>query len=151
MQRYQGVLHIGAGLLLLMALLALGPGPASGDPREGYASMEREALIKDLGLTPEQAKAFQAVGDKCDKSRESIIPEIKSKEDDLEKVLAAGKPDEARVRELVAAITQDHDRFFQILKSQRQEEMALLNPIQQGRFILALKKWHEQMRGGPGK
>ncbi len=68
---------------------------------------------------------------------------VAAKESDLEKALAAPKPDEARIKELVAAVIQGHDQLFQSLKEQRQAEMALLTPVQQGKFIMALRKWHQ--------
>jgi Spy/CpxP family protein refolding chaperone len=130
-------------LLAVVALLALGPGQTWGYPGAGYSKMEQEIVCKDLGLTPEQAKAFQAVGDKFDKNRQAIIADLEKKEKDLGKALAAPKPDEQKILGLVAEITQGHDQLFQSLKAQRQEEMALLTPVQQGKFVLALKKWHE--------
>jgi Spy/CpxP family protein refolding chaperone len=146
MRRQGGFRLLPAGLLVVVALLVLGPGQVRGEPGASYSSLEREALVKELGLTTEQAKAFQAVGDNFEKSREGIIADIKSKESDLEKALAAPKPDERKIQGLVTAITQGHDQLFQSLKAQRQEEMALLTPVQQGKFVLALKKWHEKMK-----
>ena len=151
MKEHRGFWHMRVGSLLLMALLVLGSGQARGEGRGSYAGPERETLMKELGLTAEQVKAFQAVGDKCDLNRDKIIAEIRSKENDLEKALSAATPDEGKVKGLVAAITSAHDQLFQTVKTQRQEEMALLTPIQQGKFILALKKWHEGMKEPPGK
>ena len=145
MRREKGLRLRQAGLLVVVALLALGPGQARGETGS-YPSLEREALSKELGLTAEQAKAFQAVDDKFDKNREGIIADLKNKESDLEGALAAAKPDEQKIKGLVAAITQGHDQLFQSLKAQRQEEMALLTPVQQGKFVLALKKWHQEMK-----
>ena len=68
---------------------------------------------------------------------------VAAKESDLEKVLAAPQPDESRTKDLVAAVIKGHDQLFQSLKEQRQAEMALLTPVQQGKFIVALKKWHQ--------
>ena len=130
-------------VLLVAALLALGAAPARGESQEGYSKAERETLAKELGLTPGQAKDFQAIGDKYDQSRESIAGAVAVKEKDLEQALAAGKPDEARIKDLVAAVIQGHDQLFQSLKEQRQAEMALLTPVQQGKFIVALKRWHQ--------
>jgi Spy/CpxP family protein refolding chaperone len=144
MRRQTGFRLIKAGLLVAMTFLVLGPGQVLGDPGASYSSLERETLTKELGLTAEQAKAFQAVGDKFDKTRKGIVADLQTKESDLEKALAAPKPDEQKIKGLVALITKGHDQLFQSLKDQRQEEMALLNPVQQGKFVLALKKWHEE-------
>ncbi len=149
MRRLMGLWLWQTGVLVVILLLVAGPGLARGET--SYSSLEREALTKDLGLTPEQAKAFQGVGDKFDKSREAIVADLKIKESDLEKALATPNPDEEKIKGLVAVITQSHDQLFQTLKSQRQEEMALLKPVQQGKFLLALKKWHEEMREKMGK
>jgi Spy/CpxP family protein refolding chaperone len=146
MRRETGFRFRQAGLLAVMALLVLGPGQARGEPGPSYSSLEREALGKELALTAEQTKAFQAIGDKFDKTREGIVAELRKKESDLEKAMAAPKPDEQKIRELVATITQSHEQLFQSLKTQRAEEMALLTPMQQGKLVLALKKWHEEMK-----
>ena len=151
MKRQITVRSLQLGLLMVVVLLMLGPGQAGGASRGSYASLEREALVKELGLTPEQAKAFQAVGDKFNQGRDGIINEIKNREGDLEKAIAAAPPDEGNIKGLVAAITQAHDQLLQSFKAQRQEEMALLTPSQQGKFILALKKWHQELRENPGK
>jgi Spy/CpxP family protein refolding chaperone len=146
MRRETGFRFRQAGLLAVMALLVLGPGQARGEPGPSYSSLEREALGKELALTAEQTKAFQAIGDKFDKTREGIVAELRKKESDLEKAMAAPKPEEQKIRELVATITQSHEQLFQSLKAQRAEEMALLTPMQQGKLVLALKKWHEEMK-----
>jgi Spy/CpxP family protein refolding chaperone len=146
MRRVIGLRLRQCGLLMVAALLVLGPGQTWGDPGPGYLKMEQETLCKDLGLTPEQAKAFQAIGDKFDQSREAVVADLKYKENDLEKALAAPKTDEQKIRGLVAEITRGHDQLFQSLKAQRQEEMALLNPVQQGKFVMVLKRWHDTVR-----
>jgi Spy/CpxP family protein refolding chaperone len=146
MRREMGFSLRQVGLFVVVALLALGPGQVWGDPGAGYLKMEQETLCKDLGLTPEQSKAFQAIGDTFDKNREAIVADLENKENDLERALAAPKPDEQKIKGLVAEITLGHDQLFQSLKAQRQEEMALLSPLQQGKFVMALKKWHEGKR-----
>ena len=151
MTRQAGSWQTRVGLLLMVALLVLDAGQVNGEDRGNYSGMERETLVKELGLTPGLAKAFQSVGEKFDQSRDGIIAGIKQRESDLEKAMAAPKPDETKIKELVAGVIQGHDQLFQTLKTQRQEEMALLSPIQQGKFILALKKWHEGMKENLGK
>jgi Spy/CpxP family protein refolding chaperone len=146
MRRLMGLWLRLVGFLVIVPLLAMGPGQVMAASGASYTKMEQEALCKDLGLTPEQAKAFQAVGDKFDKNRQEIIAGLENKENDLEKALAVPKPDEQKIKGLVAVITQGHDQLFQSLKAQRQEEMALLSPVQQGKFVLALKKWHQEMK-----
>jgi len=130
-------------VMLMAALMLLGAAAARGQSRGGFSEAERQTLVRELGLTPEQARNFQAIGDKYDKAREGISGTIAVQESDLEKALAAAKPDDARIKELVSAVIAGHDQLFQSLKEQRQEEMAMLTPVQQGKFVLALKRWHQ--------
>lgn len=58
--------------------------------------------------------------------------------------MAAPQPDGIKITGLVATITADHNRLWETFRAQRQEEMALLTPMQQGKFM-ALKKWHQEM------
>jgi Spy/CpxP family protein refolding chaperone len=132
------------GLLLVVALLTPGIGQAREEPGSSPA-MQREELAKDLNLTPEKAKEFQMVDEKYDQSREEIIGQMRNNENELEKALAITQPDEAKIKELVAAIAAGHDKLVDTFKAQRREEMLLLTPVQQGKFLMALKKWHEEM------
>ena len=58
--------------------------------------------------------------------------------------VAGPTPDEVKIRELVPVIIADHNQLFESFKAQRQEEMTLLTPLQQAKYLLALKKWHEE-------
>ncbi|MHB8066925.1 MAG: Spy/CpxP family protein refolding chaperone [Desulfobaccales bacterium] len=104
-----------------------------------------DKLVKELNLSPEKTKEFQAVGEKYIRSRKEIVERIKKGETELERALAAPKPDEGRIKDLAVAISGDHGQLFETFKAQRQEELQLLSPLQQGKFILALKRWHEEM------
>jgi len=132
---------LGLTLFLGIALLAAIPGQA----KEKYEAARTEKLVKELNLSPEKAKEFQAVGEKYAQSRRGLIDEIKKNEGELEKALAAPPADEAKIKDLAAAISADHSKLFETFKAQRQEELRLLTPVQQGKFILALKRWHEEM------
>ena len=133
-----------AGVIILMAVALLTPGlgQAQGTTSPG---VKKEKLAQDLGLTPDKTKAFLAVGEKYDHSRQEIIDGIKKDEGELEKAMAAPQPDGAKITALVAAITAGHSKLWETFRVQRQEEMALLTPVQQGKFLMALKKWHEEM------
>src|SRR5208337_387725 len=63
------------GLLLVAALMAPSLGQAQ-EQREGSYSELQQRLIKELNLTPEKAKEFQAVSGKYEKSRAEIIGKI---------------------------------------------------------------------------
>jgi Spy/CpxP family protein refolding chaperone len=133
------------GLLLLVALLAPSLGQAQ-EKREGSYSELQQKLVKELNLTPDKAKEFQAVGQKYDQSRLELIGKIEKNDSELEKALAAPQPDAGKINELLAAAIAGQDKLFATFKAQRQEEMALLTPVQKGKFLIALKKWHHEER-----
>jgi Spy/CpxP family protein refolding chaperone len=133
------------GLLLVAALLAPAAAPAVQDPGNAY-EMQREKLCKDLNLTPEKSKEFKGVEDKFRQSRKEIVDRMRQSEGELEKALAAPQPEEGKIKQLVAAITADHGKLLDSFRGQRQEEMALLTPVQQGQFIICLRKWHTEIR-----
>lgn len=133
------------GLLLVAALMAPSLGQAQEKREGGYPELQQK-LVKELNLMPEKAKEFQAVGEKYDQSRAEIIGKIEKNDSELEKALAAPQPDEGKINELVAAAIAGQDQLFATFKAQRQEEMALLTPVQRGKFIMALIKWHHEER-----
>ena len=59
--------------------------------------------------------------------------------------MAAATPDEAKIKGLVTAIRADQDKMAQSFKSQLDEELALMTPVQQGQYLLTLHKWREEM------
>jgi Spy/CpxP family protein refolding chaperone len=134
---------------LLMAAMLLTPGncQAQAEPAGSHYKLEWEKLVKELNLTPERAAEFQALGAKYSQTRKALIEKLKKNESDLEKAVAGPKPDEVKIKELVPVIIADHNQLFESFKAQRQEEMTLLTPLQQAKYLLALKKWHEENRG----
>ena len=144
MNRIRNMWRQGAVMLVAVALLA--PGPALAQAQPGSPpQVKRENVAKDLGLTPEKAKVFLGIGDKYDRMRQGVIAEIQKNEGELAKALAAPKPNPAQIKGLVTSITMDHDKLLDSFRGQRREEMDLLTPIQQGKFLMVLKKWHQQM------
>lgn len=136
-----------AGLSFFLAAALLAAIPVLAQEKGG----PNEKIVKELNLTPEKAKEFQAVDARYAQSREELINRIKKDESALEQALAAPKPDEPKIKDLAASISSDHAKLFETFKAQRQEELQLLTPIQQGKFILALKRWHEEMCKQPEK
>jgi Spy/CpxP family protein refolding chaperone len=145
MQRKMDFWMMWLGLLVVAAILTPCLGQAQEKGAGGYR-MEREKLVKEMNLPPDTAKAFQAVGDKYAQTRKALIERIRKNDGELEKALVASPPDEGKIKGLVALLTADHDELFQTFRVQRQEELALLTPVQQGKFLIALKKWHAEIR-----
>ena len=136
---------LGALCAILSAMLVM---PALGQTKEkgetGYKAQKAQ-MLKELKLAPEKEKAILAVEDKYAKERQAIIAGVKKANDDLQAALAAAKPDEAKLKELVSALNADQDKMFASFKNQRDEELALMTPAEQAKYLLTLGQWRQKM------
>ena len=62
----------------------------------------------------------------------------------MQAVLAAAKPDEAKVKEAVSAFVGAQTKLFSSFRSELDEELALMSPLQQGKYLVAMEKWRQQ-------
>lgn len=138
--------------LLCAVLSAMLVAPALGqvkkDEKMERFKQQRIQIIKQLKLAPDKEKAVLAVEDKYSSQRPEINVGLKKNQEELQAALAAPKPDEAKVKELVSAVTGGMDSLFNSFKSQREEEMALMSPIEQGKYLMEMSKWREEMFKG---
>jgi Spy/CpxP family protein refolding chaperone len=133
-----GVFFAAAALLL----------PTLGQARAESRSRPQEwkaQLAKEMKLSPEKEAKFVAMGDKYANLRQQLYEKLKKNQEALTAALAAAKPDEAKVKELVKVITGDQNELLTIYKMERDEEMALLSPLEQGRYLSVLHHWRQQM------
>ena len=77
------------------------------------------------------------VEDKYAKERTDIIAGIKKANEELRAAMAAANPDEAKLKELVSELTNGQDKLFASFKNQRDEELALMTPAQQAKYLTA--------------
>ena len=145
---------LGALCAILSAMLLI---PALGQAKEDswgeWQKMRRAAAVKKLKLSPEKAKDFNAVQEKYAKDRQELFERLKKSQTELQNAVAAATPDEAKIKGLVAAIRADQDKMAQSFKSQLDEELALMTPMQQGQYLLSLHKWRDgrSNKGRKGK
>jgi Spy/CpxP family protein refolding chaperone len=138
------VAALAAVLIGLLAVPALGQTKAE---HEAYYKECKAKMIKDLQLAPDKEKAMQAVGEKYAAERQGIITGLRKADADLEAALKAPNPDEAKVKGLVSAVAASQDKLFGSFKNQRDEELALMTPVQQGKYLIAVKQWRHDMMG----
>jgi hypothetical protein len=135
---------LGALCAILSAMLLM---PALGQAKEkgeaGYKAQKAQ-ILKDLKLAPEKEKAILAVDDKYAAERKEIIAGVKKANEDLQAALAAANPDEAKLKELVSALTTNQDKIFASYKNQRDEELALMTPAEQAKYLIILGQWHQK-------
>jgi Spy/CpxP family protein refolding chaperone len=138
-------LRLRALCALVIAMLVI-PGLGQAKEKKGHHFEKfRTQLMKELKLTPDQEKAFTAVEEKYKTERQQIIVDMKKSQKDLWAALKAAKPDEAKIKGLVANITAAQDKLFDSFKNQRNAELALLSPVQQGQYLMALSHWRHEM------
>ncbi len=138
-------LKLGALCAILGAMLLM---PALGQAKEkgeaGYKA-EKARIMKDMKFAPEKEKAILAVGDKYMKERQEIIANVKKANEELQTALATPNPDEAKLKELVSALTTNQDKIFASYKNQRDEELALMTPAEQAKYLIILGQWRQKM------
>ncbi len=119
-------------------------GQVKGEAAANYKA-QMDQIIKELKLPPEKEKAVLAVEDKYARERKTIVDDVKKANDNLVAALAAAPPDEAKLKELVSALTADQDKMFASFKNQRDEELALMTPAEQAKYLIILGQWRQKM------
>jgi Spy/CpxP family protein refolding chaperone len=138
---------LGVLCAILSAMLLM---PALGQAVEGEGAHHKEQkdqIIKELKLPPEKEKAMLEVEDKYAKERTDIIAGIKKANEELRAAMAAANPDEAKLKELVSELTTGQDKLFASFKNQRDEELALMTPAEQAKYLIILGQWRQKMMG----
>lgn len=119
-------------------------GQAKGEEGARRHQEQQDQMIKEMKLAPEKEKAILAVGDKYARERKEIVDGVKKANDDLQAAVAAANPDEAKLKELVSALTAGQDKMFASFKNQRDEELALMTPAEQAKYLLVLGQWRQK-------
>ena len=101
--------------------------------------------LKDLQIAPDKEKKLAAVEEKCVVEREKIIADLKKSKEDLQAALAAPSPDEAKVKGLVTAFTGAQHKLFTSFKNEMDEELAQMTPVQQGKYLMAMERWRQDV------
>jgi Spy/CpxP family protein refolding chaperone len=143
-----GVFMVILGVFLLIPAMvqAVEPGPNQDEAKmEQYLKEFRAQIFQQINLSPEKQKAFSAIEDKHAAERQKIVAKLKEDQKKLEEAVAASKPEPAKIKALVHAITQDQDRIFANFKNQRDQELGMLTAEQQGKYLLAMIDWRHAM------
>ncbi len=136
---------LGALCAILAVMLVVPALVQANEKMEGQLKEMKGEILKQLKLAPDKERSFLAVDDKYAAERKEIIAGLKKSQEDLKTALAAEKPDEAKVKEAVSALTAGQDKLFASFKNQRDEELALLSPVEQGTYLLAMSEWRHKM------
>lgn len=130
-------------LSAMLVMPALGQVKVKGE--EGArVKAQKDQMIKELKLAPEKEKAMLAVGDKYSRERKEIVAGVKKANEDLRAAVGAATPDEAKLKELISALTTGQDKMFASFKNQRDEELALMTPAEQAKYLLVMGEWRQK-------
>ncbi|MFA5183544.1 MAG: hypothetical protein WC405_19725 [Syntrophales bacterium] len=143
----KGKVNFKLGLLwaiLAVALVVPALVQAKGEMESQLKEMKAD-ILKKMKVAPDKEKAFMAVDEKYAAERQKIIADLKKSQGDLKTALAEAKPDEAKVKDLVSALTAGQDKLFTSFKNQRDEELALFSPVDQGKYMMAMSDWRHKM------
>jgi hypothetical protein len=131
-------------LSFLLVIPALGQ---TGQTNEALGQQLKDykgKIIKDLKVAPDKEKAVAAVEEKYSLMRGEIVDNSKKAWDNLQAALAAPKPDEAKIKAAVSAYIDAQAKLFTSFRKQLDEELALMDPVQQGKYLVAMEKWRQQ-------
>ncbi len=131
-------------LSFLLVVPALGQTAQTNEELGKQLKDYKAKIYEEIKASPDQQKKLVDVEDKASVARGEIVEGSKKAWDNLQAVLAAPKPDEAKVKEAVGAYTAAQRKLFSSFRSQLDEELALMSPIQQGNYLVAMEKWRQQ-------
>lgn len=131
---------------LIVAMLLLAPGLAQAKGWGKYKEYKAK-ILKELKLSKDQNQKIQQIDEKYAKERKSIIEDLKKNQDELKKALAEKKPEESKIKSLISNVTGDQDKLMGSFKNQRDDELNVMNPEQQGKYLLAMDHWHKEKMG----
>ena len=132
------------GLMVAALLLAPSLAQAKGVGWESYKKC-KENIIRELKLSPDKATEFRQLDEKYETDRKGIYANLKKNEAELKQAMATAEPDEVKVQSLVNIIMGEQNKLMDSFKSQRNAEMALLTPLQQGHYLVSMEKWRHEM------
>ncbi len=101
-------------------------------------------IYAQIKVDPKQEKALMAVEDKYSLERAGIVDSSKKAWDNMQAALAATKPDDAKLTETISAYVNTQANLFSSFRSQLNDELALMSPLQQGKYLVAMEQWRQQ-------
>jgi Spy/CpxP family protein refolding chaperone len=141
------IFKLGALSIILSVLLVVPALGQTGQTNEELGKQLKDykaQILKDLKITQDKEKALMGVEDKYSLMRGEIVDSSTKAWDTLQAALAAPTPDEAKVKEAVAAYIDAQAKLFHSFRSQLDDELAQMSPVQQGKYLVAMEKWRQQ-------
>jgi Spy/CpxP family protein refolding chaperone len=141
------IFKLGLLTIILSFLLVIPALGQKGETNEALGQQLKDYkgnILKELKIAPDKEKALIAVEEKYSVMRGEIVDNSKKAWDNLLAAIAAPKPDEAKIKAAVTAYVDAQAKLFASFRKQLDEEMALMSPLQQGKYLVAMEKWRQQ-------
>ncbi len=132
-------------LCAILSSMLVVPALGQGKNEAGEFKERKAQMIMQLKLSPDKEKAALAMEEKYEKERKTIIEGMKKANTDLAAAMKATPQDESKTKDLVSAITSGQDNLFASFRKQRDEELALMTTGEQGKYLLAMGNWRQEM------
>jgi hypothetical protein len=131
-------------LSFLLVVPALGQKGQTNEALGQQLKDYKAKVLKELKIAPDKEKALVAVEEKYSVKRGEIVDGSKKAWDNLLAALAAPKPDDAKLKAAVSAYIDSEAKLFASFRKQLDDELTLMTPVQQGKYLVAMEKWRQQ-------
>jgi hypothetical protein len=131
-------------LSVLLVVPALGQTAQTNEELGKQLKDYKAKIFEQIKVNPNQQKSLVAVEDKYSVMRGEIVDSSKKAWDNLQAALAAANPDEAKVKAAVSAYIAAQSKLFTSFRSELDEELAKMSPVQQGKYLVAMEQWRQQ-------
>lgn len=152
-------------ILLLFLVLTLGgsswawsqPGPGHGFGEGGFQDrfleVKRKQLGPALGVNQPTVDKLLAIDQRYKPLRHQLIMGMKTDMQRLQQLMSQGTPPDQEIKAVLSGMKQRRMEMLNLQQRKDDEEMALLTPVQQARYLLYLMSLIREARsikGGPG-
>jgi hypothetical protein len=149
-------------LLLFLGLTLAGTTWTWGQPRQDFGpqrgfqnrllEIKRRQLGPALGVGQQTVDRLLAIDQRYSPQRHQLITEMKADWERLQQLMRQTAPPESEVKTILANMRRKRLKMLNLQRRQGDEEMALLTPIQQARYLMYLRTLIREARsikGGP--
>jgi Spy/CpxP family protein refolding chaperone len=152
-------------MLLVFLVLSLGgsswvwaqpsPGHGFGEGRfhDRFLEVKRKQLGPALGVNQQTVDKLLAIDQRYKPLRHQLIMGMKSDMRRLQQLMSQGSPPEQEVKAVLSGMKRRRMEMLNLQQRKDEEEMALLTPVQQARYLMYLMSLIREARsikGGPG-
>jgi Spy/CpxP family protein refolding chaperone len=132
-----------------------GPGHGFGEGRfhDRFLEVKRKQLGPALGVNQQTVDKLLAIDQRYKPLRHQLIMGMKTDMRRLQQLMSQGSPPEQEVKAILSGMKQRRMEMLNLQQRKDDEEMALLTPVQQGRYLIYLMSLIREARsikGGPG-